>query len=515
MPITTVVFDAYGTLFDVTAAARTAAQSPEFPQLAEVWQALARDWRAKQLEYSWLRAVTGNHTPFWEVTQDGLDWAMEANGLQGEELRARLLALYWELDAYPEVPDLLQRLKAEGLTTAILSNGSPEMLEGAVSSASLEGLLDGVLSVESCGVFKPDAAVYDLVRDQLGKRADEVLFVSSNGWDVCSAAAYGFQTLWVNRMGQPLDRLPEPPAAIEPDLSRIPDLLASGRFTRPDLHPEPQYFTASDGLRLAYRDEGEGPALLCLCGLTRNIADFDFVARDFSDRARIIRLDTRGRGQSDHDPTYLNYNLGREGLDALDLLDHLGLDKAAILGTSRGGLIALTLAVTHKDRLTGVCLNDIGPEIDPEGLAFIFGYLGIQPAFQTYDEAADALVKTTAARFPGVPRGRWRLHAERIWTETDDGLRIRYDAKLRDAVIEQSATGDVQDLWPFFDAFADLPLALIRGQHSDILPAKTAAEMRRRRPDMIHAEVPRRGHVPFLDEPEARRALSQFIDSLP
>ncbi|MCA8882730.1 MAG: alpha/beta hydrolase [Rhodobacteraceae bacterium] len=276
-----------------------------------------------------------------------------------------------------------------------------------------------------------------------------------------------------------------------------------------------QRFTNSDGLSLAYRDEGDGPALLCLCGLTRNMSDFDFVARDFSDRARVIRLDTRGRGQSDYDPTYLNYDLVHEGQDALDLLDHLGLEKAAILGTSRGGLISHLLAVTHKDRLNGVCLNDIGPEIDPAGLAYIMTYLGVVPTHKTYDAAASALANSTAAAFPGVPRAMWRVHAERIWTETADGLALRYDAKLRDSLIEQSATGDVADLWPCFDAFEGLPLALIRGANSDILSAATAAEMQRRRPDMLYAEVPRRGHVPFLDEPEAQKVIGQFIGRLP
>lgn len=514
MSITTVVFDAYGTLFDVAAAARKASEEPAFPALADRWQALARDWRAKQLEYSWLRAITGYHTNFWQVTKDGLDWAMEANGLQGEELRNRLLALYWELEAYPEVPGLLATLKDAGLTVAILSNGTPEMLEGAVTSAGIGALLDDILSVEEQGIFKPAPQIYDMVEEKLGAAPDEVLFVSSNGWDAGSATAYGFHTLWVNRHNLPVDRIPDRPHAIEPDLTRIPEMLETTLTQAAARHGAAKFFTASDGLKLAYRDEGEGPAILCLAGLTRNTADFEFVARDFSDRARIIRLDTRGRGESDYDPQYLNYNLIREGQDALDLLDHLGLEKVAILGTSRGGLIAMSLAITQKQRLSGVCLNDIGPVIEPEGLAYIMGYLGLKPPYKTYDEAADALTKGMAARFPGVPKARWRVHAERIWVETEDGLDLRYDKHLRDSVLEQSATGDVHDLWPLFDALSDLPLGLIRGGNSDLLTADTAAEMRRRRPDMIYAEVPRRGHVPFLDEVEAHQAIGHFIDKL-
>jgi 2-haloacid dehalogenase len=224
MTITTCVFDAYGTLFDVSAAARQAAQEPGFEALAEAWPRLAADWRAKQLEYSWMRAVTGAHADFWTVTQDGLDWAMEAAGLSDPALRERLLALYWELAAYPEVPDMLARLKAAGMNTAILSNGSPGMLEGAVSSAGIGDLLDDLLSVESVGVFKPHPSVYDLVGGRFGCDKAEVLFVSSNGWDAGCAAGYGFTTAWVNRAGQPVDRLPWRPDQVLGDLTGIPAL---------------------------------------------------------------------------------------------------------------------------------------------------------------------------------------------------------------------------------------------------------------------------------------------------
>lgn len=224
MPIKTYVFDAYGTLFDVNAAARTAAEEPGRDALASVWPKLASDWRAKQLEYTWLRAVADAHCDFWQVTQDGLDWSMEANGLADVELRERLLALYWELAAFPEVPDVLAALKSRDATTAILSNGSPEMLDAAVTSAGLRELLNATLSVEDVGVFKPDARVYGLVEARLGAARDEVLFISSNGWDVCSAAAYGFRTAWVNRAGAPMDRLHGAPDHVIPNLNPIVDL---------------------------------------------------------------------------------------------------------------------------------------------------------------------------------------------------------------------------------------------------------------------------------------------------
>lgn len=225
MPITTCVFDAYGTLFDVTAAARTAAAEPGREALASCWQKLATDWRLKQLQYTWLRAVANAHGDFWDVTQDGLDWAMEANGLHEDaELRERLLGLYWELEAYPEVPAMLSALKDAGLATAILSNGSPAMLKGAVDSAGVGAVLDDVLSVEDVQVFKPHKSVYDLVGKRFGCAPGEVLFVSSNGWDAAAAAGYGFYTAWVNRGGEPMDRLPWTPDVVLSDLTTIPQI---------------------------------------------------------------------------------------------------------------------------------------------------------------------------------------------------------------------------------------------------------------------------------------------------
>ncbi len=225
MPITTCIFDAYGTLFDVAAAARQAASEPDFERLQGTWPALAEHWRAKQLQYTWLRAVIGAHTDFWEVTAQGLDWALEKTGLDGDAaLRQRLLDLYWELEAYPEVPDMLRALKDAGLNTAILSNGSPKMLQGAVQSAGIGDVLDDSLSVESVGIFKPDARVYDLVGARFGCAKSEVLFVSSNGWDAGAAAGYGFTTAWVNRAGDPVDRLPATPQHMLADLTGIPAL---------------------------------------------------------------------------------------------------------------------------------------------------------------------------------------------------------------------------------------------------------------------------------------------------
>jgi 2-haloacid dehalogenase len=229
MPKSAVVFDAYGTLFDVGAAARRAAAAPGRERLSAAEAELSRVWREKQVGYSWWRAVTGDYASFWQVTQDALDHALEATGLDGDPaLRDALLTLYWELAAYPEVPETLARLRAEGRRTAILSNGSPDMLAGAVAAASLGDALDSVISVEEVATFKPDRRVYDLVDRHLGGMPPgAVLFVSANGWDAAAAAGYGFETAWVNRAGAAKDRLPHAPHHEIGDLRAVPDLAAA------------------------------------------------------------------------------------------------------------------------------------------------------------------------------------------------------------------------------------------------------------------------------------------------
>ncbi len=225
MSITTCIFDAYGTLFDVNAAARIVAAEPGQAPLAALWPKLAQDWRAKQLEYSWLRTIADRHIDFWQITQDALDWAIDAHGLHDNALRAKLLAVYKELPAYPEVPAMLKALKAKGKTIAILSNGSPEMLQSAVISAGIGAYLDDVLSVEEIGLFKPHMRVYDLVGENFNVPQTEVLFASSNGWDAAGAAGYGFASVWVNRNGLPVDRLYASPHRILRDLSTVPELV--------------------------------------------------------------------------------------------------------------------------------------------------------------------------------------------------------------------------------------------------------------------------------------------------
>lgn len=274
------------------------------------------------------------------------------------------------------------------------------------------------------------------------------------------------------------------------------------------------FVTAADGVKLAYDDQGQGAALLCLPGLTRNMDDFEPVLAAYKARARVIRMDFRGRGASDY-ADFATYTPMQEAQDVVALLDHLGVERACILGTSRGGLVALMLAVTARERLSGVIFNDIGPDIMAEGLSAIMDYIGKPPAFATLAEAAAAMPKLYEGAFRNVPAATWADFARRVWREDADGLHLRYDPKLRDAVAPAFAPDFVTpDLWPLFDAMEGLPLGLIRGAQSNILSGETAAEMRRRRPDMAFVELADRGHVPFLDEPGAQAVIDRVLEQV-
>lgn len=225
MSFGTVVFDAYGTLFDVAGAARIAAREDGHSALAQHWPGLAETWRRKQLEYTWIRAITGRHADFATVTADALDWTLASLRIDDAMLRARLLALYDHLPAYPEVKPSLGLARERGARLAILSNGTPEMLRRATTAAGIDDLFAAVLSVEEVGIYKPHSSVYDLVERHLNVPAQKVLFVSSNGWDIAGAGAFGFRTLWINRGELPVDRLPHWPDHRAPDLTALASLV--------------------------------------------------------------------------------------------------------------------------------------------------------------------------------------------------------------------------------------------------------------------------------------------------
>ena len=210
------VFDAYGTLFDVHSAAAQHAAA-----IGDRWQVLSDIWRTKQLEYSWVRALAGRQVSFWQITEDALDFAIATAGGAGSHLRGELLEAYRHLQAYPEVPDVLAKLKARGAKVAILSNGDPDMLATAVSSAGLSGAFDAVISVEEAGIFKPAQKVYQLAVDQTGVGPSEISFQSSNRWDIAGAKAFGFQTVWINRTSRADEYRDLAPDAVVADLNGL------------------------------------------------------------------------------------------------------------------------------------------------------------------------------------------------------------------------------------------------------------------------------------------------------
>ncbi len=214
------VFDAYGTLFDVHSAVGRGGGA-----LGDKAQPVSALWRQKQLEYTWLRSLMKAHVDFWQLTGDGLDYALAANGVDDPALRDRLMDLYLSLDAYPDVKAALEQARAGGKKTAILSNGSPKMLQAAIDSAGLGDLLDDALSIEDVGIYKPDSRVYQLAVDRLGVAGGRICFVSTNGWDAHGAANFGFKVAWLNRFGQQPEKLPGEPSAVITTLAELPGLL--------------------------------------------------------------------------------------------------------------------------------------------------------------------------------------------------------------------------------------------------------------------------------------------------
>jgi 2-haloacid dehalogenase len=211
-------------LFDFASAARGCSDV-----LGDAIEKLTALWRDKQLQYTWLRAVQGRHADFWQVTGDALDFALETLAIEKVGLRDRLMNLYLTLEPFPEVPEVLRRLKTAGLRTAILSNGSPMMLDAAVRGSGLGTLVDAVLSVESVGVYKPHPKVYQLAVDRLGIPAAAIAFQSSNAWDAYAASAFGMQVVWCNRYGQRPERLPGKPDRMVRSLAELPALVAASQ----------------------------------------------------------------------------------------------------------------------------------------------------------------------------------------------------------------------------------------------------------------------------------------------
>ncbi len=272
-----------------------------------------------------------------------------------------------------------------------------------------------------------------------------------------------------------------------------------------------------DGVRIHARDytsEGNGVPVVCLPGLTRNAKDFEVIAPYLAQSRRVICPDFRGRGRSSYaDPQ--TYRPDVELADTLALLDHLGISRVAVVGTSRGGIVALIMAAKALDRLAGVVFNDIGPRIDRQGLLRIRSYLGADPQFASWEQAVVAL-KATNPGFHTLSEAEWMGFARRVFRDENGLPRADYDAQLTQTFpsAEDIEAGKVPELWPLLDLMAGIPAAVLRGEHSDLLSNETVAEMQSRLPKLHAVAVKDRGHVPFLDEPECLTAIDTWLDAV-
>ena len=275
------------------------------------------------------------------------------------------------------------------------------------------------------------------------------------------------------------------------------------------------WYPSADGLRLFARDhgteQGEAMAVVCLPGLTRSSLDFETIAPRLSAARRVLCPDFRGRGRSAYvDPA--TYRPDVEMADTLALMDAVGVSRAAVIGTSRGGIVAMFMAAKANDRLAGVCFNDIGPRIAKAGLLRIRSYLGNGAAFASWPEAVQA-VKTTNPGCDGLSDAEWLNFARRVFREEAGVLRAGYDQRLGESFpsAEDIEAGKVPELWGLFDKLGTLPALVIRGIASDLLDEATVAEMEAHHPGLAVARVAGRGHVPFLDEPKAAVAIDAWL----
>lgn len=274
------------------------------------------------------------------------------------------------------------------------------------------------------------------------------------------------------------------------------------------------YFTVTDGLRLHFRDypgSSDRPPLLCLPGLTRNTRDFATFAERYSPGHRVLVLEFRGRAQSERDPQPERYNPLSYARDTLQLLDHVGVAQATFVGTSLGGLVTMAVATMAPQRIAAVILNDVGPELSQAGLDRIRTYLGKDPRFASWDEAAELLARNNKNTPAAYAHDDWVRMAKRVCRKEDGEIRFDYDMNIVKPFETSGATPTI-DMWPLFTALAQKPLLVVRGEVSDLLSAEAAAKMQAAAPDAKFAVVPGVGHAPDLDEPQAVAAIDAFLE---
>jgi len=275
-----------------------------------------------------------------------------------------------------------------------------------------------------------------------------------------------------------------------------------------------RYWTSRDGLKLHYRDYAgrtDRPPLLMLHGLTRNSRDFENVAARYAGDWRVIAVDFRGRGQSARDPNSAQYVPGTYAADVIQLLDELGVGEAVFLGTSLGGLVTMIVAQVAPERIAGVLLNDVGPELDLSGIDRIKTYVGKPVVFRDWDEVVDTLQDRTGDVHPRYGRAEWLRFAKRICRQTDQGVEFDYDMAIADP-FNAGNTGEVSDGWPYYRVLAGRPILVLRGETSDLLSDAAAQRMATEIPDVEVVTVPRVGHAPDLDEPEAIDAIDRLLE---
>ncbi len=279
-----------------------------------------------------------------------------------------------------------------------------------------------------------------------------------------------------------------------------------------------RFITAPDGLRLHVREYGARPSqrlpVVCLPGLSRTAGDFNVLAgalaADPAAPRRVLALDYRGRGLSDYDRDPKNYALPVELTDVIAVLDACSAAPAVIVGTSRGGLLAMTLAAVRPDAVAGTVLNDIGPVIEAKGLMRIRDYVGKLPEPASFEEGADILRRIADGQFPNLSAADWVAAAKRAWRETDGRLVPTYDTALAHNFAALAFDKPLPPMWPQFEALAKMPLMVVRGANSDILSAETVEAMKARAPAMEVLVVPDQGHAPLLVEPEVIARIGQF-----
>jgi len=290
----------------------------------------------------------------------------------------------------------------------------------------------------------------------------------------------------------------------------------SADASSPSSRYEDRYFTVRDGLRLHYRDYAgtdTRPPILCLPGLTRNARDFAGLAGRYSPHYRVLALDFRGRALSDYDPEPARYHAMTYAADVIEMLDQLGIPKAIFIGTSLGGLVTMAIAVSNPDRIAAAVLNDVGPDVDPSGIDRILTYVGKDVRYKSWDEAGEAVSKNYGASFDRYTPEDWVKMVKRNCREENGEIRFDYDMAIAEPFKNVGAT-PAPDLWPFFGALTQKPLVVVRGEHSDLLTADTAARMQAAAPGMKLAVVRGVGHAPELNEPEALSAIDGLLNSL-